>query len=211
MRGSAVTRHRTKAERVREILLAAASEIDATGYARLTMDAIAARTSLSKAGVYCFFANKREVALALFRDIYEQYVGFDVDEALAWDLPMVPTLFRLLFERHDSEEHERSQRVWLQLLPETLHDEEFAAAKRSMSARYQQDYEALVRRLIDRDGTEVGTEFPARLDAAVLLGTCLMEGMTIEGVGGMARSRFAAPLRHFIEVMLSDVFHTQTD
>jgi AcrR family transcriptional regulator len=56
------------------------------------MEAIAARTALSKGGVYRFFANKREVALALYTRCYDEHLDFEIDDAVAWGLPISETI-----------------------------------------------------------------------------------------------------------------------
>ena len=82
-----MTRHLSQEERIDEILNAALSEASENGTANLTMEAIVARTSLSKGGVYRFFANKREVLLGLFAFFYAAlhlsvYLG--LDQGFAW-------------------------------------------------------------------------------------------------------------------------------
>lgn len=201
-----MTKHRKPEEWIDEILEAAAEELILVGYSRLTMDAIAARTKLSKGGVYRFFANKREVALALFTKHYRERLAFDLDEVIAWNLPIKDTLDKLLFEIWEEGKLKRDQKVWLLLISETLHDEEFTAERVRLVRELKAKFGELVVRLIGLQGLASFDGFGQKLDAALGLGIAIMEGLVIQGTSGTSIEEQAALVRRFIEVMLFDAF-----
>ncbi len=201
-----MTKHRKREEWIEEILEAAADELVGVGYSKLTMEGIAARTELSKGGVYRFFANKREVALALFTKHYREQLDFDVEEVVLWDLPITEILYRLLFELWEEGKLRRDQKVWVQLFPETLHDNEFSSERERLLGQLREKFGDLVTRLIERFGLEKDDQFDQNLDTALRLGIALMEGLVIQGTSGASLEEQAALVRRFIDVMLVDTF-----
>ncbi len=203
-----MTAHRSREERIEEILAAAVDEIAENGLPQLTMDALARRTTISKAAIYRFFANKREVTLALFEYILGRFAAIDVEEALSWGLPQRETLMRCIYERHSTEDRRRFDRVWVQLLPATLHDPEFAARRRQHLEAVQEMYVALGRGLAGRDGIKPREGFEERLRTGVLLGTCFLEGLEIEALMTDLDARYEQYLRRFLKRILQEVFET---
>ncbi len=199
-----MTKHRKREEWIEEILEAAADELVSVGYSRLTMDAIAARTDLSKGGVYRFFSNKREIALALFTRHYRELLVFEADEVITWNLPITETLYRLLFEQWEEGRLRRDQKVWVQLISETLRDEEFAAERERLLEQLREKFGELVKRLLDHYGLEMDDERDQKLDTALRLGIALLEGLVIQGTTGTPIEEQAALVRRFINVMLID-------
>ncbi|MCP4676721.1 MAG: TetR/AcrR family transcriptional regulator [Deltaproteobacteria bacterium] len=200
-----MTKHRKREEWIEEILEAAADELVSVGYSRLTMEAIAARTDLSKGGVYRFFSNKREIALALFTRHYRELLDFEPDEVIVWNLPITETLYRLLFEMWEEGRLRRDQKVWVQLISETLRDEEFTAERERLLGQLREKFGELVKRLFDHYGIETGEELDQKLDTALRLGIALLEGLVIQGTTGTSIEEQAALVRRFIEVMLMNV------
>ncbi len=205
-----MTRHRLPEERIAEILDVAAAVIDAVGYQRLTMEAVAARTELSKGGVYRFYPNKREVALALFRKVYLGILEFDVEEAIGWGLPARETLFRLLFGRFGSARDRRDRRVWVQLVPETLRDAGFRRERRRLQQLARDRFRALIQGLLARDGLRLGGELEARLEVALAMGVALMEGLTLQDEGAGARAEQSLLLGRFLDVMMAYALERST-
>lgn len=202
-----MTRHRKREEWIADILAAAAEVIDRSGYPNLTMEAIAASTGLSKGGVYRFFKNKRDVALALFSKLYLQLLDFDLDAVLQWNASIEETIFRLLFSQFDAERSdERTGRIWVQLLPETTWSEDFRQEARRLQEVLTDKYRRLVRRLIERDRISVPADFEGRLQVAFDLGTAIMQGLVIQGTTGAPRAVRARLLRQFIAVMMDEMF-----
>jgi AcrR family transcriptional regulator len=204
--GETMTKHRKPNERIEEILESAANELVRVGYSKLTMDAIAARTGLSKGGVYRFFANKREIALALFTRHYRELLNFDMDAVVSWNLPIKDTLNKLLFELWEEGKLKRDQKVWLQLVSEILHDKQFSSERERLIADLKEKFGALVRRLAGGHGLDVFGGFDQKLDAALGLGIAIMEGLVIQGTSGASIEEQAALVRRFIEVVLFDAF-----
>jgi AcrR family transcriptional regulator len=204
-----MTRHRTREEWIAEILDAAATEIAENGYASLTMEAVVARTALSKGGVYRFFANKREVALALYSRCYDEHLDFDIDEVVAWGLPISETIFRVIFGQHDPAELSRTQMVWVQLAPEAMRDERFRNARDRSLALLLQKIGTLALRLVVRDGHEIPTRFGDTLETALLLGVALMEGIVFQGSTGTSFERQAELVRRFVEIMVAEALEVR--
>lgn len=211
-----MTKHRKREEWIAEILEAAASVIDENGYPNLTMEAIASRTGLSKGGVYRFYKNKKDVALALFAKLYLKMLDFDVDEVAGWSLPIEETVFRLLFAQpetggsdDDLSDEERNGRIWVQLLPETHWSQEFRREGLRLQGRVRAKYRDLVLKLIERDGILVSTDFEQRLETALELGTAMMQGLVTQSTTGASRGERAEALRKFIGVMMAHVLGGQ--
>jgi AcrR family transcriptional regulator len=205
-----MTKHRKKEEWIEEILDAAAAQIEEGGYPNLTMESIAARTTLSKGGVYRYFANKRDVALALFRRLYTHTIDFDMDEAVGWNQPPHETIYRLLVLRREPNEVRQDHRIWVQLIPETLWDDGFREERVRQFAALQDKYVELVRRIIQRDGIEVPTDFEQRLNRYVNMGLILKEGMTIQSTLGTPLQEQADTYRRFAEVSLREMLGDKT-
>jgi AcrR family transcriptional regulator len=201
-----MTKHRKKEEWVAEILDAAAAEIAENGYTGLTMEAIATRTELSKAGIYRFFANKRDVALALYTRCYAQHLDFDIDEVVARGQPMGQTIFNVIFGGHEEHPREftRTQKVWVQLAPEAMRDEAFARAREQSLKLLLQKVAALVLRLAVRERREVPQEFGDEMETALSLGVALVEGLVFQGSTGTSFEKQADLIRRFIDIMISE-------
>jgi AcrR family transcriptional regulator len=199
-----MTKHRKKEEWIAEILDAAADEIVENGYVNLTMEAVAARTALSKGGVYRFFANKREVALALYSRCYAEHLDFDIDEVVALGRPMSETIFRVVFGGHDTKAFTSLQRVWVQLAPEAMRDEGFRAARERSLALLLQKIGTLVLRLVVRDGREIPAKFGDTLETALLLGVALIEGLVFQGSTGTSFEKQADLVKRFIDIMIAE-------
>lgn len=197
-----MTRHRSREDRVVEILASAAEVIDELGYPALTMDAVARRTALSKGGIYRYFANKDDLSLALFEQALESEVHVDEAEIFLWNLPLLETLLRLMMHDHRTEDGLRLHRIFLQLLPETLLKPSFRQVKQQIEDRYLERYGQLVLALLARDGVTPAPGFLDRLGVSLRLAATLMEGMTYRLIGGTSHAELEAQCRRFLEVML---------
>lgn len=208
-----MTKHKSKEERVEEILEAAAEEVDRGGLAGLTMEAIAARTALSKAGVYRFFPNKRAVALALFTRLYRRFLepGLTVGDIVGWNLPIPETIVKLIFWQTALGTTEREQRIWVQLLPETLRDPDFRAERARLLEEARQKVVLLIGLLVARDAIAVGEDFAERLDAAIATGISLMEGLLVQGSAGTPIAAQIEMTKRFVEAMFHEVLCKHDD
>lgn len=209
-----MTRHRSREEREQEILLAAAEEVEARGYPALTMDGVAARTHLSKGGVYRYFANKEALALALFEAAFHARAAFDVAEVLAWELPIHETLLRLLHREAGPETSPETARLylaWLQLLPECLYRPSFQEAQRRLRDVYIARYRELVVSLVARSEERFRPEFERQLSTSLRLASALVEGLSFQRISGLTPGEQRALLRRFIEVMIRDAVEVPSD
>ena len=204
-----MTKHRKKEEWVTEILDAAATRIVEEGYSNLTMEAIAARTTLSKGGVYRYFGNKRDVALALFQRVYKNAVDFDIDDIVSRNVPMRDTIQHLLVVRREADQLRQDHNIWVQLIPETLWDEGFRKERQRLFNLLVGKFEELFRKLAERDGLVIAPELEPAFKRYVYLGLVLREGMTFQSVLGLSIEEQGEMYRHFIGVFVKEIFGDQ--
>ncbi len=204
-----MTKHRKKEEWVAEILDAAATQIMKEGYSNLTMEAIAARTSLSKGGVYRYFGNKRDVAMALFQRVYKNSTDFDFEEILAWNTSIEETIRRMLVVRREAEQVRQDHNIWVQLIPETLWDEGFRQERVRLFQLILDKFEELIRRIAARDGLVIPPDRDSEFKRYVYLGMVLREGMTFQSVLGLPIEAQGELYRHFVSVFVREVFGDQ--
>ncbi len=200
-----MTKHRSPEERIDEILAAAVRVIEDEGYERLTMERIVARTSLSKGGVYRFFANKRAVVVALIRRNLEPWTTFDVATAVGWNLPLSETIMRLAFGVEPDEIERRRRRLWLQLLPATMTDPEYSAERQRFLALGRRRYHELVQGILARDGKRADPDLGRRLEQVVALGAVFMDGVILASLGSERWQELEQMVRQFVEAMLSKI------
>jgi AcrR family transcriptional regulator len=204
-----MTKHRKKEEWVTEILDAAATRIVEEGYSNLTMEAIAARTTLSKGGVYRYFGNKRDVALALFQRVYKNAVDFDIDDIVSRNVPMQDTIQHLLVVRREADQLRQDHNIWVQLIPETLWDDGFRKERQRLFDLLVGKFEDLFRKLAERDGLVIPPELEPAFKRYVYLGLVLREGMTFQSVLGLSIEEQGEMYRHFISVFVKEIFGDQ--
>ena len=200
-----MTKHRDREEWIKDILEAAAEVIDKTGYPNLTMEAIATESGLSKGGIYRFFKNKEDVALALFSRLHLQLLDFAISDVLSWKLTIEETVSFLLFAQINDERAERVERIWIQLLPETRWSKDFRDESQRLTKYMREKYRALISKMVVRDGLEVTGDFGGRLKTALDFGVAMMQGLGIQGSGGMPREERADLLKRFIKMMMDYV------
>jgi len=201
-----VTKHRKPEEWIEEILEAAADELVESGYSKLTMEAVATRTGLSKGGVYRFFANKREVTLALFTRHYRRLLKFDVSEVLLSKESITDTLGNLIFDPSKEKTQKRDQIVWVQLIGEILNDDRFSTEREQLLDLLKDKFQSLLVGLVKRNGIHPNEIILQKLKNAIDLGIALMEGMAIQGCRGMTMAERAKLFRQFLDGMVCLVF-----
>ena len=206
-----MTKHKPSEERIEEILNAAESEILEYGYAGLTMDAIVARTTLSKGSVYRFFRNKRDIALALLKRMLERAASVDVEEALSWNLPIEDTLLKLLIPEFPLIGQQlRDWRIWLQLLPNMITDQDFVTVRQNNRQIGLANYRRLLEHLFRRDGLPIG-EHLDKLEKYAVVGTMFLEGLAIFLLAGEptdhVRDQIIEHASDFIRMQLKKVSH----
>ncbi len=200
-----MTKHRKPEEWISDILEAAADQIDARGYANLTMDGVAERAGVSKGGLYRFFASKKDLAVAVLRHVYSNSIDFDVADVVARGLAPEETLSRVLIvDVMQDERATRDKRVWLQLLPQALWDPTFAEANRELSLDYERKVSELVAKLHEREGIDMDVEARATIAQLVHIGLLLRDGAAVQGALG--RTEEAAEMgKAFIHLATSQV------
>gem|GEM_PF-545351 len=204
-----MTKHRKKEEWVAEILDAAADRIVAEGYSNLTMESIAAHTTLSKGGVYRYFGNKRDVAIALFGRVYNNSMNFAFEDILAWNVSIEETIQRLLVVRRDAVQVRQDHNIWVQLVPETLWDDGFKQQRIQLFDTLRGRIEELIRRIAKRDGLTIKPELEPAFRRYVYYGLVLREGMTFQSVLGLPIEEQGEMYRHFVGVFVKEVFGDQ--
>lgn len=197
-----MSRHRSREERVQEILRAALEEIEARGVPGLTMEGVAARTTLSKGGVYRYFPGKEALVLALFEDAARREVDFDLAAVVSWGLPLRDTLVALLVRERADGARQRARRVWLQLLPESLYKETFRTTKARLKAIYTAKYRALILELVARDGLRLRPGWEHPLDLAIQMGSTFKEGLTYRVLTGLSPDEADAQFLRFMDMGL---------
>ncbi len=206
-----MTRHLSEEERRQEILHAAAREVADRGVGQVTMAAIAARTSLSKGGVYRFYANKREVLLDLFRYLMMRYASVEHSEALGWGKSLTETLVYITLVRMCEEEEADGLRwgaVWVQLLPEALWDEAFAQVLHEGEGYQRQRFGALVLDLLRRDGMRLRPG--ADLDRMLRVGVAYGEGMLLALLlRGEPMEELVQQFGFLIDLLIRDLVETR--
>jgi AcrR family transcriptional regulator len=206
-----MTKHQSKEDRIQEILMAAALEIDEKGYPSLTMDAVVERTSLSKGGVYRYFPGKHDLTMALFEKACTSEADFEMDEVIALDKPAQQILHDLLVRDHEDEEALLWQRVWLQLLPQAIFNPEVRALRLKLEEYYIEKYGILIGRLIERDNIKVVADFEKRLPTVMKIGATLLEGVSYRLLSGLSNTEEKKVIQQFIEVMFDDLLDKTDD
>ena len=199
-----MTKHRKPDEWIAEILDAASDIVDADGYANLTMDAVASRIQLSKGGIYRFFPSKRDLVSALLDRAYFRTMDFDVDEVVAWRLPIGETLLRVLIDvpTEEKEQTQRDDRIWLQIMPLALWDAELAERYRLVTTRFEAKCLELAKKLLERDGFELDDRLETAIHEAVQMGLVLRDGLAVR-TGVLASVTETAEVgRRYIRMML---------
>lgn len=201
-----MTKHKNPEERRQEILTAAANIILEKGFSAVTMDAVAAGTSLSKGGVYRFFSNKRDVALALFGQYYREALDLNIDDALTWDLPITETFFRLIYKFKITDENaQRRDRIWLQLIPEIVSDPLFQKQRQILVDDISNQIKYLALKLLTREGVSIDADIELRIEQSIGLGVSLFEGLTIQGALGIPNKQQEILAKYFIEAFTKDI------
>lgn len=198
-----MTKHRARADRICEIVEAASEVIDLRGYRNLTMEAVAERISISKAAIYRYFPSKKDLALAVFEAAFSHETVFDQEEVLGRGLSVVDTVLALAVRDHQSDADRRWERVSLQLLPEILHDRDFAALMDRLEDMTRLRYSEFLPILVmQRQDKGLRPEFSSQLELAFRLGSTLMEGLKFRRLAGLRREDEKAMLKLFLDVML---------
>jgi len=186
-------------------------EIDANGYAALTMEAIVRRTSLSKGGVYRFFSNKKEIALALFEYIYQQIFPYDAEELLSWNLSISETIVNSIFTKHSgpgNEEYLLVSRIWLHMLPETMNDADFLRVSTEFDDKISLIIEDFIEHKSRLEKIRLNVKKRASIRKAIQVGHTLVLGLMLEKLAGKTEEELIEKIRFFIEQNIKDALES---
>ena len=198
--------HQSQASRINEIVEAAAIEIAHGGLRGLTMERIVARTSLSKGGVYRFFSNLKAVLLEVLDRVHRETMSFSLDKVT--DLSATPTqIFSKLWANiYFHETHGiHWGRVWLQLLPETLSDEDFSARSIELQAKSIDRLLEVLIALVRLNGQTI--EIDEQVRVAMRSGMAFGAGLMIASLQGMSREELEEQLFFIADTLYRAHFH----
>ncbi|MBN2804365.1 MAG: hypothetical protein JXR91_14815, partial [Deltaproteobacteria bacterium] len=164
-------------------------------------------TGLSKGGIYRFFKNKTEVALALFFECYSSNLDFKVEECLNWNLSIGETIFKMI-SRYSSpvENARRTDRVWVKLLPEVLNDKRFSETRASLLKEIEVKMLLIAETVAARDGLRMIPEMYSRVPDAIAIGLGLMEGFAIQSALGGPIEHQGILAKEFVTAIVSRFF-----
>ena len=177
-----MTKQKNQAERIREIILAAIQTIEDKGLSGFTMDAVIARTTLSKGSVYRFFKNKHELMMGVFKHIADAFQPTGMEEALAWRLPLKDTLLRLLFASFREPQGLALRRIHMQLMPELPNH---ASLLEEMQKTFDQiliEYHNIALAIIERDNLKIRPGLESHLEMAIRIGQSLFDGLLLNSL-----------------------------
>lgn len=198
-----MTKHRSREERIGEILRAATDEIIENGYTNLTIDAVALRCGLSKGSIYRFYKNKRDIALALFTLIYEDYESIDYDAIYKKNLSPSESLLEAIMHAHFRDEKSLVyEKLWLQMLPETVNDDEFRKVKQVHLENIKQQTMTALQKILFRDGLQLTPEAEEDVNRIFSASNMLFEGMIIEELSGTPFEDLKEQARWYLEMIL---------
>jgi AcrR family transcriptional regulator len=206
-----MTEHKSPEERSEEIILAAMDLIDEHGLDGLTMEAVVARTSLSKGGVYRFFGNRQELIRKVFEHIVAAFHPVDPKEALAWNLPLKETLLKLLFTTFRRDDGWRYRRVHLRLMPHLPANDPATLAFRERLDRILVVYAEIILAVVERDELTPRAEFGETMRDSVAVGQSLFDGLMMNSLAGVELAELEHRMSTFIDLVLGACFEQRPD
>lgn len=192
-----MTKHRRAEDWTDDILNAATDIIYEDGYEALTMASVAKRVALSKAGIYRFFSNRDEIALAVFVRGYQQLLDIKMDEIVGLGLKP-KELFLYLLERNGWFHDKKFRRVWLQLLGKATLEGSFRSERQRMHKLLHQQLYLLAEHLLE--GKPIQKWQKERLDLAMVI----LEGLTVQYATGANHEQVQAAGWRFIQDLVGE-------
>lgn len=203
-----MTEHRDPEERIEEIVSAALDVIDERGLTGLTMEAVVARTALSKGGVYRFFGSRQELLQEVLKRLVVAFHPVSKREALAWGLPLKETLLGLLFVSFAQEDGLRYRRTHMRLMPELPVDDEHTIAFRERLEQIQSQYEDIIFAIIKRDKLPTRRGYRKTVRASLRIGQSLFDGLMMNSLGGLPEDELRARMSGFLDLVLVATLRT---
>mgnify|MGYP001126114901 CR=1 FL=1 len=197
-----MTKQKNPDERKQEIIAAAIQLLYEKGITGFTMDAVVARTILSKGGVYRFYKNRDDLLADVFRYLAKSFQPIEIEEALAWNLPLKDTLMRLLFSVFYREDGLKLRRIHMQLMLELPSDEHLLKMMQDTFENVRDQYKEIIFTIIERDGLKTAPQFENLIESGIAIGQSLFDGLILNSIDGMPIDEIENRMRTFIDLVL---------
>ena len=200
-----MTKQKTQAQRVREIIAAAVQVLDEKGLSGFSMDAVIAYTTLSKGGVYRFFKNKHALMIGVLKYIADAFQPASMAEALAWQLPLKDTLLRLIAPTFREPQNLILRRIHMQLMPELPKHTPLVEALRQTFDQVLIEYHNIALAIIARDDLKTRPGSDETVEMALRIGQSLFDGLIMNSLGGMPVEEVENRMNAFIDLLMQAV------
>ena len=197
-----MSKQKKPTERTREIISAALHVLEDGGLSGFSMEAVAARTTLSKGGVYRFFGNKYELMVGVLEHIANALQPARKEEALAWQVPLRETLLRLVFSAFREPDALQLRRVHMQLMLELPEHPHLFQAMRERFDQVLVEYRDIALAIIERDGLRTRPDFESTVEVGIRIGQSLFDGLLINGLGGMQTEELEIRMSAFVDLVI---------
>ena len=197
-----MTKQKNPDQRKREIIAAAIELLYEKGISGFTMDAVVARSVLSKGGVYRFYKNRDELLADVFQDLAKSFQPIAIEEALSWNLSLKDTLMRLAFSIFYREDGFKLRRIHMQLMLELSSDEHLLELMQATFDSISDQYKEIIFTIIARDGLNTTPQFESIIASGIAIGQSLFDGLIINSLDGMPIDEIENRMHAFIDLVL---------
>lgn len=197
-----MTKQKNPDQRKQEIIAAAIELLYEKGITGFTMDAVVARSVLSKGGVYRFYKNRDDLLTDVFQYLAKSFQPIEIETALSWHLPLKDTLMRLLFSVFYREDSFILRRIHMQLMLELSGDEHLLEMMQEMFDRISNQYKKIIFTIIERDGLSTTPQFEKVIVSGIAIGQSLFDGLIINSLDGMPIAEIENRMFTFIDLIL---------
>ena len=146
-----MTKQKNPGQRKQEIIATAIELLYEKGVTGFTMDAVVARSVLSKGGVYRFYKNREELLIDMFQYLAKSFQPIEIEAALSWNLPLKDTLMRLIFSVFYREDGFKLRRIHIQLMLELASDGHLLEMMQETYDHVSDQYKKIIFTIIERD------------------------------------------------------------
>jgi AcrR family transcriptional regulator len=197
-----MTKQKNPNQRKREIIAAAIELLYEKGIIGFTMDAVVARSVLSKGGVYRFYKNRDDLLTDVFQYLAKSFQPITIEAALSWNLPLKDTLMRLLFSVFYRGDGFKLRRIHMQLMLELSGDEHLLEMMQETFDRISNQYKKIIFAIIERDGLNTTPQFEKVIVSGIAIGQSLFDGLIINSLDGMPIDEIENRMHTFIDLIL---------
>jgi AcrR family transcriptional regulator len=197
-----MTKQKNPGQRKQEIIAAAIELLYEKGISGFTMDAVVARSVLSKGGVYRFYKNRDELLADVFQDLAKSFQPIAIEEALSWNLSLKDTLMRLVFSIFYREDGFKLRRIHIQLMLELSSDEHLLEMMQATFDSISDQYKEIIFTIIARDGLNTTSQFESIIVSGIAIGQSLFDGLIINSLNGMPIDEIEKRMHAFIDLIL---------